>query len=203
MAEINHLIPHFLHFEAGVPVKELTRPLEEQFATARRRGWSDDPDDPGGKTMIGVTLDTYRTYCRRKGYPVPTPQRLRDMTFATWRDILKTLYWDRMGADGIHSQGIANICVDWLWASGPGMTKRIQRILGVKADGIVGPKTLAAINAADPTDLFTRLYNARVSYYKGCKAWWKYSKGWMRRLDAIKPDGSFTIHGERIVPRTQ
>lgn len=198
MADFKKMIPFIFHFAAGVPVSDLNKPLEHQFAIARKKGWSDDPDDPGGETMIDVTLEAYKAYCRSKGYPVPTATRLRNIPYVQWQEILKTMYWDKMKADNILSQGIANICVDWLWASGAKVIKNIQKILGVTQDGIVGPKTLAAINGANPTKLFANLYTAREKYYRGCSGWWKYGKGWMRRLDAINGDGSFTIYGKTI-----
>ena len=198
MADFKKMIPFIFHFAAGVPVNDMSKTLEQQFEIARKKGWSNDPDDPGGETMIDVTLGAYKTYCRKKGYPVPTATRLRNIPFMQWQEILKTMYWDKMKADQITSQGIANICVDWLWASGTGKIKNIQRIVGVTADGIVGPKTLAAINNADSKKLFAELYNARAKFYKGLSTFWKYGKGWMRRLDAINSDGSFTIYGKTI-----
>lgn len=198
MADFKKMIPFIFHFAAGVPVEDLIKPLEQQWQIARKKGWSDDPDDPGGKTMIDVTLETYKSYCSRKGYPVPTAERLKNIPFGQWQEILKTMYWDRLKADDILSQGIANMCCDWIWASGTARIKNIQRIVGVTADGIVGPKTVAAINKANPVNLFAELYNARVKFYKGCSGWWKYNKGWMRRLDAVNGDGSFTIYGDII-----
>lgn len=192
------MIPYICHFEAGVEVNYLNGSPESIFAHARKTGFANDPDDKGGYTMVGVILDTYKSYCRKKGYPVPTPQRLHDIPFNQWKEIFKGMFWDKMQADRIVSQGIANMCVDWLWISGTGRVKNIQRILGVKQDGIVGDKTIAAINSANPVTLFANLYTARVKYYKGCSGWWKYNKGWMRRLDAINADGSFTIYGKRI-----
>lgn len=198
MADFEKMIPFILHFAAGVKVSDLRKPIEQQFEIAKKSGWSDDPDDPGGKTMIDVTLATYEQYCRRKGYPRPTALSLRNIPFAHWCEILKTMYWDKMQSDKIASQGIANICVDWLWASGTARIKNIQRLLGVSPDGIVGPKTIAALNTQNADVLFRRLYNARTSFYKACKGYWKYGKGWMRRLDAINADGSFTIYGVKI-----
>lgn len=192
------MIPYICHFEAGVPVSHLHGTAESIFAQARKTGFANDPDDKGGYTMVGVTLETYKSYCRKKGYPTPTPQRLHDIPFSQWVDILKGMFWDRMNADRIASQGIANMCVDWLWISGTGRIKNIQKILNVKQDGIVGDKTIAAINSANIKELFTKLYNAREKFYKSCSGWWKYGKGWMRRLDAINEDGSFTIYGKKI-----
>lgn len=198
MADFKKMIPFILHFAAGVAVKDLTKPLEQQFEIARKTGWSDDSDDPGGKTMIDVTIGAFEVYCRQKGYPRPTAFSLKNISFATWSDILKTMYWDKMGADKINSQGIANLCVDWLWASGISRIKNIQKILGVTQDGIVGPKTIAAINGASQPTLFKTIYNAREAFYKACKGYWKYGNGWMRRLNAINSDGTFTIYGTKL-----
>lgn len=196
MADFEKMIPFIFHFAAGVYGKngsDLLLPLDRQFEIARRTGWSDDPDDPGGATMIDVTISTYRNYREKKGLPKPTKENLRDISFEEWKEILKTMYWDRWKADSICSQGIANILVDWIWASGASTIKRAQRIIGVKADGIPGSITLAAINGADPDELFSRIKEARERHYRSCKAAWKYLRGWLRRLNAINPDGSFTI----------
>ena len=75
-------------------------------------GFVNDPTDRGGATNKGVTLSTYTQYCKRKGYPRPTVDRLRRLTDAEWLDILKSMYWDRWQADRIESQCVANILVD-------------------------------------------------------------------------------------------
>lgn len=198
MADFTRMIPFIFHFAAGVPVEDLTKPIAQQWEIAKRKGWSDDPDDRGGKTMIDVTLATYQSYCKKHGYPVPTGNDLKNIPFYQWLEILKTMYWDKMQGDKIIYQGIANICVDWLWASGTGKIKNIQRILGVTADGIVGPKTISAINSSNPIELFKKIYNARATFYQSCSEYWKYGKGWMRRLNAINGDGTFTINGKTI-----
>ncbi|MCM1222880.1 MAG: hypothetical protein NC548_51320, partial [Lachnospiraceae bacterium] len=91
------------------------------------------------------------------------------------------------------SQPLANILVDWVWASGTNGIKIPQRILGVTADGIVGPKTLAALNAADPKKLFQQIHNARVNFIEDIirrnPSQKKFRKGWLRRIDAITFDG--------------
>lgn len=67
------------------------------------------------------------------------------------------MYWDRWQADRIENQSVANILVDWVWASGVHGIKRPQKILGVTVDGIVGDKTIAALNAMDPMSLFFKI----------------------------------------------
>lgn len=191
MADFRKMIPFICRFAAGVSGKDLELPYPQLFERARKTGWSDDPDDPGGATMVDVTIGTYRQYCRRKGKQTPTKQCLRNITYTEWEEILKTMYWDVCKGDEIESQGVANLIVDWIWASGPGKLKVLQRILGVTADGIVGRKTLAAINGSVPEDLFEKIRTRRETDYRLCRGAWKYLRGWLRRLAAIRPDGGF------------
>lgn len=188
MASIDKLIPFILKWEGG---------------------FINDPTDRGGATNKGVTIATYEAYCKRKGYPRPTVEQLKNIPDADWRDIIKTMYWDRWHADDIHSQKVANILVDWVWASGIHGIKKPQALLGVKADGIVGSKTLSAVNFADPEELFAALYMERVKFINaivahsvaayekkiGRKATEKellkftqkrFAKGWLNRLQDIK-----------------
>ena len=201
MADFEKMIPFILHFAAGVYGKngyQLELPLEEQFIIAKRTGWSDDRDDPGGATMIDVTLSTYSHYRISKGLKYPTKDDLRNICFEEWKTILKTMYWDKWQGDYIENQGIANLLVDWIWASGYGVVKKAQKIIGVKNDGMVGIKTLSAINNVDSNELFKTLFAARKEYYRKCSAAWKYLDGWMRRLNAILPDGRFRVYGKII-----
>lgn len=188
MANAEKIVPFIIRFEAGVTASGLTN--EQLFERARATGFANDPDDAGGATMVGVTLATYAAYCRRKGYPRPTVERLRGITFAQWFDILKTMYWDRWKADEIRSQPVAEILVDWVWASGKYGITIPQQVLGVKPDGIVGIKTLAAVNAQAPAAFFDRLKVERQAYIDRICAVRpannKFKKGWLRRLDAIK-----------------
>lgn len=172
-------------------------------------GFVNDPADAGGATNMGVTLATYEAYCRKKGYPRPTVERLKAITKDQVFDVFKTFYWDKWSADQIHSQKIANILVDWVWGSGKHGIVIPQRILGVKSDGVVGNKTLSAVNFADPDQLFAAIYKARVAFLNeitqtsianyekkiGRKATEKellkntnkrFLKGWLNRLESIK-----------------
>ncbi len=74
---------------------------------------------------------------------------------------------DRWQADRIVSQSLADILVDWLWASGVYGITRPQKILGVEPDGIVGEKTLAALNSQRPEPLFLQIKAARIAFVEG------------------------------------
>ncbi len=187
MANVEKLVPFIIQFEAGVTPAGLTG--EKLFEKARKTGYANDPDDLGGATMVGVTIATYKEYCRKKGYPVPTIDRLRNMTYAQWLDILKTMFWDRWQADKIANQSVAEILVDWVWASGKYGITIPQQVLGVTVDGVVGPKTLAALNRQNPAQFFARIVAERKAYIDRICASRpvnnKYKRGWLNRINAI------------------
>lgn len=168
MANVEKLVPFILKWEGG---------------------FVNDPDDLGGATNRGVTLATYAQYCKKKGYPVPTVERLKNLSEREWAEILKTMYWDRWKADKIVNQSVANILVDWVWASGVHGVKRPQKILGVSVDGIVGNQTLAAVNARDAKELFYAIKADRIRFIDEiCKARpanEKYRRGWMNRINNL------------------
>ena len=136
-------------------------------------------------TMKGVTLATFRN-CFGKS---KTCKDLRNITDAQWDSIFIQKYWNRWSGDAIKSQAIADILVDWVWASGIYGIKYPQRVLGVVDDGIVGPKTIAAINNyPNQKELFQKLWNRRKKHFealgKGSNA--KFLKGWLNRLNDFK-----------------
>ena len=192
MANIEHFIPFLIKWEAGIS-KKSNETNESLFQRARKTGWADDPDDLGGQTMVGVTMATYEEYCRRKGYPTPTTGRLMDLSYNDWKSILKMLYWDRWNADEIRSQSIAEIVCDFVWASGVHGIKVPQDLVGVIPDGIVGPKTLAAVNSRNPRELFDQIKIARFDFIEDiCRkrpANNKFKRGWMNRINDIKFEG--------------
>lgn len=163
--------------------------LLADFILSWEGGFVNDPDDLGGATNRGVTIATYEAYCKKKGYPKPTVERLKNLSKEQWCDIMKTMYWDRWKGDEIKSQSVANILVDWVWASGVHGIKIPQKILGVKVDGIVGAKTLNALNSKNPREIFDRIKIARFDFIEDiCRARPKnnkFKRGWMNRLNDI------------------
>ncbi len=190
MANVDSLLPYILKFEGG---------------------FVNDPADAGGATNKGVTIATWRQVGYDKdGDGDIDVADLKMLTNADVRNrVLKPAFWDRWKADRIKSQGVANILVDWVWGSGKHGIVIPQRLLGVTPDGIVGEKTLAAVNAADPRQLFDAIFEARKKFLhditansvakyerkigrKATEAELKkhtnkrFIKGWLRRLEAIK-----------------
>lgn len=186
MSNIDKFIPILLQWEASVIVKP-GETLDNAYIRATKRGFVNDPHDMGGATMVGVTIGTYRSYCRYKGMKTPTVQDLKNIPYKVWRDIIYTMYWNKWKADTIKDQSVANMVVDWVWHSGAATIKKVQTLLGVTADGIVGPKTIAALNSTN--GILEKVYNARKNYFEAIvkrnPSQKKWLKGWMNRLDSV------------------
>ena len=149
-------------------------------------GFVNNPLDRGGATNRGVTLATYRAFYGKDA----TVEQLKNITDEQWMHIFRTGYWDKWQADRISSQSLANILVDWVWASGTRGITRPQKILGVEPDGIVGEKTLAALAAREPEGLFHQLHAARIAFVEGIvrsnPSQKVFLQGWKNRINAIK-----------------
>lgn len=186
MATIYGFIPILLRWEASVTIKN-NETLESAFNRAKKTGWSNDPHDRGGATMIGITLDTYKAYCKYKGWKTPKIEDLKNMQCKVWVDIVYSMFWNKWKADTIADQTVANMVVDWLFHSGSSTIKKVQTLLGITADGIVGQKTIIALNNA--VGIKEKLYSSRKSYLnsivKNNPSQKKFLNGWINRLNYV------------------
>ena len=135
-------------------------------------------------TMRGVTLETYREHFGA----TKTCNDLRNISDSEWWMIFKKSFWDRWQADNIRNTSIANLVVDWTWASGKWGIYCPEEVLGVPRsltkDGIAS--AVDAINRnTNQSELFQKLWNRRKEYFEsiatGDKK--KFLKGWLNRLN--------------------
>src|SRR5690606_24114161 len=69
--------------------------------------------------------------------------------------------------------------------------KYLQRVVGVKQDGKIGPATLAAVKGMKPHDVINSLCDARLAFLKGIKKgeqWKVFGKGWGRRVEGMRSE---------------
>lgn len=156
------------------------------FILSWEGGFAFDKDDLGGITNKGITLTTFRSIFGKN----KTANDLKYITQAQWNVVFKSYFWDKWKADQITDQSVANILVDWLWCSGSYGIKIPQKVLGVSVDGIVGSKTIAAINARDGKELFDTIKQERKDFIdRICQTRpqnKKFKNGWLNRINALE-----------------
>lgn len=155
-------------------------------------GYVNDPNDKGGATNLGITLAVWvaNGYDKdRDGDIDKDDVRLINQEDAYF--IAKKLYWDPVKGDLINNQVIAEFIFDWAYNSGTkNVIRKVQQLIGVKDDGIIGPRTIAAINSANQKELFDRLKARRESFYRAIvrknPSQQKFLKGWLNRNNSFK-----------------
>jgi len=136
--------------------------------------FSDHPDDPGGKTRFGIT----EAVARQAGYT----GSMRDLPVDLAKRIYLERYWKPVRADDL-PPGIRYVMFDGAVNSGPAQaTLWLQRALGVQADGVIGPKTLAAAYAQPHETLRLSILAQRLRFMTGLTNWPAFSRGWARRI---------------------
>lgn len=61
----------------------------------------------------------------------------------------------------------------------------LQQAAGLAADGVLGPKTLAAFNNADALALAREALARRIDFYSRVPGWGSFGLGWTRRVIAL------------------
>ena len=141
-------------------------------------GYVDHPKDPGGATRWGVT----ERVARARGYT--GDMRNLPVEFAKDR-VYRPDYWDAVRADELPAE-VRYVVFDAAVNSGVSQSiKWLQRALGVTADGVIGPKTLAAARAQDPAALRSTLLGVRLQFMTDLATWPTFGKGWARRIASL------------------
>lgn len=152
---------------------------------AHEGGWSDHPSDPGGATMRGVTLATYRRY-----KPGATKEQLRNITEAELQRIYREGYWNMVRADDLPA-GLDYALFDFAVNSGPAKAAiTLQTIVGAATDGVVGPLTLKAVadysGKFGVAQLISELCSHRLAFLERLSTWPVFGKGWRNRVAGVR-----------------
>jgi lysozyme family protein len=133
-------------------------------------GYVNHPDDPGGETKFGIS---------KRSYP---GEDIAGMTIARAREIYRRDFWDRCRCDEL-PDAVRFHVFDAAVNSGVRQAAIwLQRAAGATADGIIGPKTLAAARAIDPNKLAARYCGARLRFMTDLRTWPTFGRGWARRI---------------------
>ena len=130
------------------------------FTLKYEGGWSDHPSDPGGATMKGVTLATYRRY-----YPNATKLDLRSISDAQLHHIYMTGYWEPIKGDALPS-GVDLVAFDVSVNSGAGRARQWLSDTAGIVDAVARVKALC---------------KRRMGFWQGLRTWRVFGKGWAAR----------------------
>lgn len=142
---------------------------------------TDIKGDRGGMTFAGIARNAWPNW---SGWALvdaggtPTAQQVRDF--------YATNFWHPSGADRLDDQRVAESLYDFAVNAGVATAVKLaQIVVGATPDGVIGPKTLAALNAFD-ADLFCARYAlAKIARYAAIvtrdRGQVKFLLGWVNR----------------------
>jgi lysozyme family protein len=151
----------------------------------REGGYVNHPVDRGGPTKFGITAQTLGHW-RQLSRPA-TAAEVQALTEEEARAIYRQQYITAPGFDAISDPALLHLLVDAAVHSGPKRAVQwLQEALGVTADGIIGPRTRAALATADPRALYRKVLAERLRHLgrliTNDPKQSAFAAGWMNRM---------------------
>jgi lysozyme family protein len=141
----------------------------------------------GGAVGAGECLGTFEGISAAFLWSLPPsdPYYRRDPATLTPADvplIYKPHFWDVIAGDHLPPP-IAGLLFDAAVNQGEGWApKALQSAVGAATDGVLGPKTLAAVKAADSATLHATIGWLREARYRQDEDFGTFGHGWIVRL---------------------
>ena len=133
-------------------------------------GYVNDKRDPGGETKFGIS---------RRMYPA---EDIANLTLERAKAIYRRDYWGPAGCDAV-PDAVRFDLFDAAVNSGPKTSiKLLQRAVGEVDDGILGPRTLQALNSMPGTRAVARFNGQRLLLLADLPTWPAFGRGWARRV---------------------
>jgi len=145
-------------------------------------GWADHPKDPGGATMKGVTLMTFRRHYGK----ARTKADLRNITDDQLEQIYRDGYWNRCRCDAL-PDGVDYAVFDAAVNSGP--RRSIRWLKSAVCDGGNGgmtDETVSRVLANSAESVVATACGARLSFLQKLRTWSIFGKGWSRRVEGVQ-----------------
>lgn len=145
-------------------------------------GLSLDPKDRGNWTtgVIGKgALKGTKYGISAMAYP---NEDIQNLTLARAKQLYRRDYWDAVKAEHM-PDAVRFDLFDAAVNSGTDQAAIwLQRAVGAEPDGIIGPKTLAAVRSIEGHRVARRFSGLRLRFMTELKTWPTYSRGWARRI---------------------
>lgn len=148
--------------------------FDDAFAALMQNegGYVNNPVDPGGATMYGITERVARAH----GYAGD----MHDIPLDLAKSIAKAEYWNPYQCDQMPPL-IAFQVMDAAYNGGR-PAQWLQQAVGVSADGVIGAQTIKAVRTMDQDLIIRRFDGYRLRYLASLKMWPEFSRGWANRI---------------------
>lgn len=147
------------------------------------------PDEPGGSSCHGVTMEVLQEYNKAHGAKAPTLDDMKVMTAALAGQIFQWRYLDALRFNDLPS-GIDYRLADAAITLGEtGACLLVQMCLAMwPTTGIMDDATVNAIKGQTPIVLLTALDGAWLTWKRGMATdgWTKYGHGWTNRILKVR-----------------
>jgi lysozyme family protein len=143
-------------------------------------GFVNHPKDPGGMTNLGVTKKVWEEWIGHEA----DEKAMRALTPELVGPMYEMKYWRTSYCEKL-PRGLDLLVFTMAVNSGSGRSvKLLQDAIGVVADGVIGPNTMAKINEANVETLIDKFSEARTAFYKGLKTFPVFGSGWLSRTES-------------------
>jgi lysozyme family protein len=158
-------------------------------------GFTDDAADSGGETNLGITHEEYDRYRLKHGLPT---QSIRLISMQEARDIYLQSYWVEGKCTAMEwpvSLAHFDACVN---TGNRQAAKLLQRAIGAKDDGMIGPMTLQKLSEECENDgtiaVALHIADKRRDFYGALTeqepSQMCFLKGWLNRVRALEREVS-------------
>jgi len=152
-------------------------------------GYVDHPQDPGGATKFGVTRKSLANWRGVKPWWRLPRSAVKQLGRVEVSKIYFEHYWLQSGADKMPG-AIGFAVFDFAVNSGPlRAVKQLQRLLGVRPDGTIGPVTEMALRnfcREHGEEKLVRVYiSSRHDFLKSLRTFKVFGKGWTNRIENV------------------
>ena len=175
--------------------------IAEAITVRNEGGYANNPADTGGETYAGIArnywpkwggwtvIDSIKNNYGKSASVINANAKKNSLLHELISKFYKQNFWDVNKLDQICDQQIANTVYDFGVNSGTSRSaKYLQQSAGVEDDGIIGNKTLHAVNSADRKVIYYDFNKRRETFYKsiakGNQA--QFLKSWLSRLKPYK-----------------
>lgn len=149
-------------------------------------GFTDDPHDPGGPTNLGITLETLAAWRGLRLTPANRNElvaALKSIASTEVEAIYHEKYWKPARCAELPS-ALAFFHFDTAVNHGVmGATRLLQEAVLAEVDGEIGPETLKKVEAMPLSRILERYAEARRRKYRSLPHFWRFGRGWLRRVD--------------------